>query len=378
MKIKGLFKDISGYFRIIKARKKAIKSAKDTYDLRDNVFANQKKLHLGVIKSQVLKITKENVTSVRIRLSVPEETYLIPGTYLSLKLKINDSYVTRPYSVITSPEEVLDNGYVEIIVKEKENGFVSPYLNKRLKENDEVLMELNQGEFTYQAIRDKKQLVFIAGGVGITPFISLSKHLINDNNISKITILFGAKNEADLLAVKELDELAKQGAQIIYVMSEDKSYKGEKGLIDKNIIQKYVDVNQSTFFICGPSVMIDFVKKELEKLNVDIRKVRTEGYLNVDIKDTREYQIEVRRGLKVRTIKAFANESVLTAIERSGLKHDSSCRSGRCGFCHIRVIKGDYLLLDDSYIRYSDKQLGYVHSCITYPKSDMVIQISIE
>ena len=71
--------------------------------------------------------------------------------------------------------------------------------------------------------------------------------------------------------------------------------------------------------------------------------------------------------------KADARHPLLCCI-----KHDSSCRSGRCGYCHIKVIKGDYSLLDDSYIRHADKELGYVHSCVTYPKSDLIIQIAIE
>jgi len=48
-------------------------------------------------------------------------------------------------------------------------------------------------------------------------------------------------------------------------------------------------------------------------------------------------------------------KDVLVALEKSCLKHDSSCRSVRCGYCHIKVIRGDYFLLDDSYIRHAEK-----------------------
>ena len=58
MKIKGFFKDLSGYFKIVKMRKKAIKKADDHIDHVDNVLTSQKKLHQGVIKSKVLKIKK--------------------------------------------------------------------------------------------------------------------------------------------------------------------------------------------------------------------------------------------------------------------------------------------------------------------------------
>ena len=378
MKIKGFIKDISGYFKVIKMRKKAIKSAKEEVDITDNVLMNQKKLHQGIIHSKVVKISKETQNSVRIRFNIGEETYLIAGTYLSLKLNIKGLYVTRPYSVITSPESALKDKYVEIIVKEKEDGFVSLYLNRELKEGDKISFELNQGEFSYNSFRDKKELVFIAGGVGITPFISLSNDLLDKKVVDKITILYGVRNINDILAKKDLDELINRGVKVIYIVSEDDQYNGEKGFIDKSIINKYAVVDKSTFYICGPSIMVDYVKNELSQLGVDIRKVRTEGYINPQIEERKEYNIENRRGLESTIIKALSNESILTALEKSGIKHDSSCRSGRCGYCHIKVISGEYQLIDDSYIRYSDKELGYVHSCITYPKSDLIIQMSIE
>ena len=218
MKIKGFIKDISGYFKVIKMRKKAIKSAKEEVDITDNVLMNQKKLHQGIIHSKVVKISKETQNSVRIRFEIMEETYLIAGTYLSLKLNIKGLYVTRPYSVITSPESALKDKYVEIIVKEKEDGFVSLYLNRELKEGDEISFELNQGEFSYNSFRDKKELVFIAGGVGITPFISLSNDLLDKKAVDKITILYGVRNINDVLAKKDLDELINRGVKVIYIV----------------------------------------------------------------------------------------------------------------------------------------------------------------
>lgn len=367
-----------GFFNVMKERKAALDNASETYEETDNVLINQKRLHPGVIKAKVLSVVRENANSVRIRFKVPKDIIVSAGTYISLKLVIEGHYLTRPYSMITSPKEAKENGYIEIIVKEKEGGFVSKYLTRALKNGDEMSIELNQGEFTYNGFRDKKDLAFIAGGVGITPFISLSKDLLERKAINSITLLYGVRNADDILAKKELDELAKQGVKIIYVMSDDPLYQGEKGFINQEIIKKYVDIKNVSFFICGPNVMIDYVKNELSKLDVDLRKVRAEGYLDPIITEQIEYKIEVRRGLETRTIKALSNESVLVAIEKSGIKHDSSCRSGRCGYCHIKVIKGEYTLLDDSYIRFADKELGYVHSCVTYPKSDLVIQVPIE
>ena len=379
MRIKGFFKDLMGFFKVNDDRKAVINEASDIYTTTDNVLTNQQRLHPGIIKSKVLNIQKETTNSVRIRFEISKDIIIFAGSYISLKLNINGSYLARPYSIITSSKEAKENDYIEIIVKEKEDGFVSKYLNHDLKVGDEIDIELNQGEFTYNSIRDQKDVVFIAGGVGITPFISLSKDLLERDVTSTITIIYGIRNRQDILAKQELDDLVKQNVKVIYVVSDEPDYQGEKGFINNDIINKYIkDINKVTFFMCGPSIMIDYVKNELDKLGVDLRKVRAECHLEANIKETEECTIEVHRGLDVQTIKALSNESVLVALEKSGIKHESSCRSGRCGYCHIKVIKGDYFLLDDSYIRHADKELGYVHSCVTYPKSDLVIRIAIE
>lgn len=378
MRIKGFLKDITGFFNVMKERKKTIEEAKETFDDVDRVLINQKRIHPGIITTQVLDIKKEAASSARIRFALPKDIILSSGTYLSIKLVIDGHYVSRPYSIITSPKEAQENGYVEIIVKEKEAGFVSKYLTRALKKGDKMRIDVNQGDFSYNALRDKKDVLFIAGGVGVTPFISLSKDLLERKAVNSITLIYGVRNTTDILAKEELDELEKQGVKVIYVMSEEPSYKGEKGFVSKDIIKKYVDIHNVTFFICGPIVMVDYVKKELKDLDIDLRKVRYEGYIEPHLAEEKEYNLTIKRGLETTTIKAKANESLLVAIEKSGIKHDSSCRSGRCGYCHIKVIKGEYHLLDDSYIRYADKELGYVHSCITYPKSDLLIQIPIE
>ena len=79
---------------------------------------------------------------------------------------------------------------------------------------------------------------------------------------------------------------------------------------------------------------------------------------------------------QVYTVAALENETLLTAMERAGLKAPSRCKSGSCGFCHSRLISGEYHVnKEHEYRRLADLKFGYIHPCCTYPESDMEIDV---
>ena len=335
MKIKGFFKDLLGSSRAVKRRKAAISEANGKEIEEDRIGKIARALHPGKIKATVTSISKETSDSVRIRLSSKDIPLFKAGTYLTIELEIKDSFVTRAYSIVTSPKVAYENKYVELIVKDYKDGFVSSYLNHDLKENSEVTIEVGLGFFYYDEFRDQKNIVAIAGGAGITPFISLA-HDIKERNLPlNLSILYGSDNPNEIIAKKELDELKCDNIKVIDVISGNyPSYKGEKGFINRHIIKKY-SPESATYFICGPIKMYELVKEELSSLGVDIRRVRHESFAINDaskLKDfpkdliDKEFIIEVHQGLQVRRIKALAQESIATALERNGIKIHTSCR----------------------------------------------------
>ena len=73
---------------------------------------------------------------------------------------------------------------------------------------------------------------------------------------------------------------------------------------------------------------------------------------------------------------ALENETLLAAMERAGLKAPSRCKSGSCGFCHSRLISGEYHVnKEHEYRRLADFKFGFIHPCCTYPESDMEIDV---
>lgn len=385
MKFQGLLKDLSGISRIKKARSKAI-SEGATEIKEDNILKMTRELYPGKIKAKVTKITKETSDSVRIRFSSPQIPLFKAGTYLTIEFNIGQSMITRPYSIITSPIKAYKDKYVEIIVKDYKDGFASQYLCHDLKENDEVILEVGLGRMYYKEIRDGKNIVAIAGGAGITPFISMAHDIIDRNLPLNMTILYGSDNPNEIIAKEELDNLNDERIKVIYVISGNYPYEGEKGFINQQLIEKYSPKN-ATYYICGPKIMFLHVKDELIKMGVNFRRVRKESFSTSDVKLIRNYpldnidkvfNIEVHQGIHVENIKARGDESIATALERAGLKIHTACRSGFCGYCRIKVLNGTYFIPEENDgRRYSDKEFNYVYSCSTYPTSDLVIKINI-
>ena len=87
------------------------------------------------------------------------------GEYVSLKLQIGDSFVTRPYSISSSPKWALEGKYA-VTVKKNPGGFAADWMLENLKVGDEIIGSGGLGNFYYESVRDSKNVIALAGGSG--------------------------------------------------------------------------------------------------------------------------------------------------------------------------------------------------------------------
>lgn len=390
MKVKGFLKDVGGASRVTKRRQEVYDAASAKPNPYDPIGALAKALHPGFIKMKVIEVKDASKTARTITFAAPHFPYFQAGQFLTLRIKMGDSLVTRPYSISSAPYQTRgEHPIVEITVrKPKADGFVADYLYEKVKVGDEFEGEVGLGEFHYDAIRDAKDVVALAGGSGITPFLSMAREIRFGRLDMNLTILFGSVDESDIILRKELEECVCDKVKVVHVLSGDNpKWKGEKGFLNAEIIKKY-SAKDTTYFVCGPQVMYNFVKKELAAMKVPARRIRFEVFGQArDItvyegfpKDLvgKEFSITVKQGVAETKIKAKATEPIAVALERAGLKIHTACRSGACGFCRVKVIEGTYFVCpENDGRRHADMDYGYVHSCATYPTSDLVIKINI-
>ena len=354
------------------------------------VNENAKALHPDYLELIIDKIIERNAAKTFVLKAADGKPlpYFRAGQYISLKLEMDGSLVTRSYSLCSSPREALTGTY-SITVRSNPGGFVADRLLSDKKVGDTVISSAPQGFFYYEDLRDAKTIIGLAGGSGITPFLSLAHALCDGIEDYDLTLLYGSRTEQDILFRGELDEIARicPRFKVIHVLSEEEKDGFEHGFISADIIKKYAPAEgEYSVFLCGPEAMYRFLKPEIEKLGlpnrlfrrklIDVTKTpwECEGYPQ-EAKG-QQFRIKVKRGPEEWTIPASADEPVLVAIERAGIKAPSRCRAGECGWCRSRLLEGTVFIPQENEMRrWADIHYGYIHPCCSFPTSDLVVEI---
>ncbi len=396
VKIKGGIRDLIAFAKLVPKRRKRFQRASSEPITSDpiNEFANKlhpKKQHL------IIDEIRDETKSTKTIKAVPDLdsgtnslAYFRPGQYLSLKVEVNGVRITRPYSISSSPTDAL-KGFYEITIRKVEDGFLTTNIWDKWKVGKKITCSDPEGFFYYEPLRDKNHIVAIAGGSGIAPFRSMAKEIIETNIDVKLTLIYGSADEEDIIFYEEFKELEKtypNKIKVVIVLSCDEvNLEGcETGFITANLIKKYIDANECSFFICGPQIMYDFVENQLKEFNLPPKRIRREAYGEVkeiinlsgfpkEVADN-AFKIKVHIGSLIEEIPAKASETILVALEKANLNPPSSCRSGECGFCRSLLISGKiYVNPISDWRRAADKKFNFFHPCSSYPVSDLEIKI---
>ena len=360
----------------------------------DNATAIAKALHP---KKQYLKISQviERAADCRSFVLVPDESkgctclaYFGAGKYLTVFEEIDGMKITRPYSISSSPKEALEGKYM-LTVRRVDGGIMSEYIFDNWKSGSQVTVSAPEGNFEYQPLRDAKNVVCVAGGSGITPFISMAKAVLDGDEDFDMTIIYGNRTKDSILFYDELEEIRKTGKiKVIHVISDEKIGEDgfEEGLITSDIIKKYAPENKPySVFICGSQAMYSFVDKEIEKLGLSKKYIRHEMFGEFyNPKSLKDYPCDVPEAVTITVtiqgetskVTGSCDDTVLRILEKNGISAPSRCRSGECGFCHSHLISGKvYVPSHLEFRRQADLKFGCIHPCCTFPLSDLVIDV---
>ena len=375
------FMDMLRFKNMVPTRRRMLSEGSDApiaEKYRTNELA--KKLHPGFMQVELTETRPltDSITELTFcRTDCGEFPFFRAGQYVSLQVKIGGSLVSRPYSIVSSPRQALSN---KLVLAVENAGFVSEYLNKAAKAGDSFVMTEPSGEFHYEALRDSGNIICVAGGSGITPFMSMAGSLADGDEDFRMTLFYGARTYAQLAYKKELDEMSARcdRLSVVYVLSDEDAQGCERGFVSAELIKKYADIEGSTFFLCGPKAMYDFIDGELAPFNLPRKAVRRDASCCADLQEEnpKEFTLTVRMRDEVFTLTAKSNETLLTAMERAGLNAPNKCRAGGCGFCHSKWISGGYRVAEGrDGRREADRKFGFIHPCVTYPLEDMEIDV---
>jgi predicted ferric reductase len=231
---------------------------------------------------KVKDVIKESDNMWTINL-VPQNRHIIsykPGQFGFLKLfSKNIKTEEHPFSISSSPS---NNGYISFTIKEL--GDYTANIGK-LEVGSSACIDGPYGKFSYLEYPNEKYTVLIAGGVGITPMLSMLRYMNDKDNNHNVILLWGVNTNNDLICKNEIEAIQKEmrNLHIVPVMAKDNSWQGEKGYINSQLIQKVVkqyqyDINESGFYICGPGPMAEVVVKGLKAIGVKRKYIHFEKF----------------------------------------------------------------------------------------------------
>lgn len=383
---KGIFQEFDGYNDIVQEVQISRKYGAIPGADGDSVDMQISRLHPARIRLRVLKIIDETSSTKTLRL-VSENGYLPPflaGQYIALFIDTGRVRTSRPYTISSPPNQT---GYYDITIRRVEGGLVSNYLLDEVKTGDHLESSGPAGNFYHNPLFHDRTMVCIAGGSGITPFVSMIREAVECGLAKTIYLLYGNKNLNDAIFHDELHTISSQFENITYlpvIENPLEGYEGRSGFITADLVGETIgDLTDKTFYLCGPQGMYDFCLPELERLGIAKRKIRKEVYgapANIwdypgwpeEIKADQIFTVRVDGDV---TMGARAGEPLMLALEKEGILIPSLCRSGECSMCRVKILSGRVFQPAGVPVRKSDRKYGYVHSCVSYPLEDLEIVI---
>lgn len=387
MEILHWLQDIREHLRVSQ-RRNALRQPGQGIDYtaeKDTVQRIVSRLHPKRMRLRVMEIIEETPTTKTFRLERTDGPLppFRPGQYVNLFVDVDGVLTSRPYSISSLPGA----DFLDLTVRDKPGGFVAPYLLNEVQVGDELETTGPAGSFYYEPLIDGRDLVFLAGGSGITPFMSILRDAVQHERSLNIHLLYGSRLPEDVIFHEELTELSTQQANLHYslVISEPPpDYEGLSGFLRPDIILEQVgDPSGKTFYICGPNLMYDFCLAALTEMGVPRYRMKRELYgppddvtqepgwpqdLAADVVFTVEVEGQ-------ETIQASAGEPLLNSLERYGIVVPAVCRAGECSACRTQLLAGQVFQPAHTALRESDRAHGYIHACVSYPLQDLRIRV---
>ena len=222
------------------------------------------KQHLVKIKS-IKHITHDVLQIVTEK---PQQYHFMPGQATEVSInKEGWQNKKRPFTFTCLP----DDDYLEFTIKTYpiHKGITNQLL--QLKKDDKLILH-----DVFGAISFKGEGVFIAGGAGVTPFISIFRYLQSKNEIGNNKLIFANKTKADIILEQEFKKLL--GNNFINILSAEKVNGYAYGQITKGFLKANSGGLNQYFYVCGPPPLIEAIEKQLIQLKADEKYIVKEEF----------------------------------------------------------------------------------------------------
>lgn len=324
-----------------------------------------------------------------------------PGQFLTFRLPVEDpvSHVpgnlVRCYSLSDRPRP----DYYRISVKrvpppagspELPPGRASGFLHDQVHEGSSLMIKAPAGHF--HLVEDEPlPLVLIAGGIGITPMLSIINTLLQDGSARELWLYYGVRDGNEQIMQRHLKALAAAHANFHLHLCYSKPLASEvegvdyqhRGRVDIPLLRATLKLMRYQFYVCGPKAMMESLVPGLEEWGVDTRDIHYESFGPATLVRHAQPALapEATPGPPVTITFSHSGRrvawnpaagSLLAFAEEQGIAVESGCRAGSCGSCQTALEAGE---VDYSQQPDADIEPGHCLLCISTPKTDLTLAV---
>ncbi len=303
----------------------------------------------------------------------------VAGQYLNLALMIDGKRVNRSYTIASPPTR---GAYCEISVKRAVDGYGSRHLHEAWREGLRVRVSAPAGQFVF-AGHEADRVVLIAGGIGITPMMSILRSLTDRGWPGEICLLFSVRSVRDIVFREELTHLQTRFPNLrirtLVAADPDTAWDGLRGQITGDVIADFIpNLTRGPILLCGPPPMMAAMRQILVTMGVPDADVHQEAFVSRPPVEERAGDTEAaaidepavdgaipnvvfrRSG---QTVELPAGQTVLEAAEQAGVAIFFECRSGVCGQCKTRLVSGRVRMDVQDALTVADRAKGLILAC---------------
>jgi len=350
----------------------------------------------GYRKFRIIKKVKETDSVSSFYLAPNDQKPLpkfLPGQYLIFQLKIpgHSKPVNRCYSLSDSPTH---SGQYRVTVKRvgppRDNpdappGLGSSFFHDSLNENSIVDVKTPGGHF-HLDMKKNTPVVLLAGGVGITPVLSMLNAIVSLGIKRETWFFLGIPNKNEHMMKEHLEAAAIENENVrlhvCYSRPGSSDVKGQdyhhQERVSVDLLKQLLPSNNYDFFICAPPAMVKALREDLGAWGVPKDKIHFEAFGSETVKQCKgNGNVQEAPAVDVTFAKSAKTlhwdpkmNCLLDFAEENGITMESGCRGGNCGSCITAIKTGSVTYISEPG---SEPEAGSCLTCISVPKENLTL-----
>jgi ring-1,2-phenylacetyl-CoA epoxidase subunit PaaE len=348
---------------------------------------------------KVKEVIRETPDAVTITFWHPlnEEVRYQPGQFLTFLLNINGQKLRRSYSMASSPHVDVS---LAVSIKRVPGGLASNYLCDQTKAGDILETLEPMGTFVPKLeAQNRRTIVLIGAGSGITPLFSMAKSILHVEPNSRVWLIYGNRNQEAIIYKAHLDAMeqayGKSRFQVTHVLSQPNAgWNGLEGRLNQHTLTKLLEgqlakeIQNASFYLCGPEGLLTEVRSALSIMGVPASQVFKESYATAPVpvgevidepvtaEDSGSPEVTVLYEGSEYKFAVAPHQTILEAALDLDIDLPYSCQAGMCTACLGRCVSGTVQLDEEDGLSESELKAGYVLTCVAHPVGrDVVIEI---